>query len=291
MSFETKSTNKVCGGKLTKYSFASQSLGGLTTNINVFLPADASSSDGNEASRVPVLYFLAGLTCTEDNAAQKGGFFHAAAQHNIALVFPDTSPRGAGAPAEDDAYDFGTGAGFYLDATADAYSQHYNMYSYIVRELPALLEQNKIPIDTKRASITGHSMGGHGALTIYLKNHSAYKSCSAFSPICNPTNSPWGKKAFEGYLAHPASEAEQYDATLLLKHSTDTDLHILIHSGTADDFYKQNQLLPEHLADVANDKNITDFTLNLVDGYDHSYFFISTFAPQHVEFHAKFLNA
>lgn len=285
MSFNKKSANKVSGGTLTKYSFTSTSLGSLETSINVFLPS--SAKDG---SKVPVLYFLSGLTCTEDNAAQKGGFFNAAEASQIALVFPDTSPRGANIDGEDESYDFGTGAGFYLNATKNPWSKTYNMYDYITKELPSKIEENKLPVDTKKASIFGHSMGGHGALTLYLKNRGQYKSASAFSPICNPTACPWGKKAFEGYLADGLKEGEQYDATLLLKQASEQP-DILIDSGTADDFYKQGQLLPENLQKVAEEKGFTNVQVRLQDGYDHSYYFISTFAEAHIQFHAKYLKA
>lgn len=283
MTLTKKSCNKVFNGTLTKYALTSTSLGSLETAINVFLPSCAS-----ESTRVPVLYYLSGLTCTEDNAAQKGGFFGAAEEEGIAIVFPDTSPRGAGVQGEDDSYDFGTGAGFYLNATKQPWSKHYNMYDYIVKELPAILSHH-LPIDTSRSSIFGHSMGGHGALTLYLKNRSQYRSASAFSPICNPTQCAWGEKAFNGYLENGLQDGAQYDATLLLK-STDIQPDILIDSGTADDFYKQRQLLPENFETVANEKRFHNVTVRLHDGYDHSYYFISTFASEHVRYHAKFLK-
>ncbi|EPQ26770.1 uncharacterized protein PFL1_05749 [Pseudozyma flocculosa PF-1] len=287
-----KSTNKVASGHLYKYSFTSSSLGGLETNINVFVPSSSSSS--SSSSKVPVLYYLSGLTCTEDNAAQKGGFFNAAADAGVAIVFPDTSPRGAKIDGEDDSYDFGSGAGFYLNATKQPWSKHYNMYDYITKELPAKVDQLGLGIDTSRASIFGHSMGGHGALTLYLRNPGQYRSCSAFSPICNPTACPWGEKAFKGYLQNPADEASQYDATLLVSSLSPAErpLDILIDSGTADDFYKQNQLLPEHFQNAVRERGYDDqrVQVRLQDGYDHSYYFISTFAPEHIKWHAKFLH-
>lgn len=291
MSFEQKSQNKTCGGTLTKYAFKSESLGGLSTQINVFLPTAANER------KVGVVYFLAGLTCTEDNAAQKAGFFHAAEKENLAMVFPDTSPRGAGCPGEDDSYDFGTGAGFYLDATKDPWKKHYNMYTYIVDELPRLLTQNNLPIDVGNASIMGHSMGGHGALVIYLRNLHKYKAVSAFSPICNPSACPWGEKAFTGYLQNGLSEgAQHYDATNLLSHlNTDanTKLNIKLDTGTADDFYKQKQLLPENLVKAITAQGFDKHPQNTIEhnfheGYDHSYNFISTFAPYHIKWHAQF---
>ncbi|TKY88755.1 hypothetical protein EX895_002386 [Sporisorium graminicola] len=286
MSFTKKSTNKVAGGTLTKYTFTSSSLGSLETAINVFLPSTAAFSSN---TKVPVLYYLSGLTCTEDNAAQKGGFFNAAEAAQIALVFPDTSPRGAGVDGEDESYDFGTGAGFYVNATKQPWNKAYRMYEYVVEELPKRLEENGVAVDTSRASIFGHSMGGHGALTLYLKNRKQYRSASAFSPICNPTACAWGKKAFEGYLQGGLDEGKQYDATLLLQNAQDQP-HILIDSGTADDFYKQGQLLPENFDKVAKDKGFTSVQVRLQDGYDHSYYFISTFAEDHIKFHAQFLK-
>ncbi|KAJ1019539.1 hypothetical protein NDA18_006019 [Ustilago nuda] len=286
MSFNKKSSNKVCGGSLTKYSFISSSLGSLETKINVFLPSSAAK----DGKKVPVLYYLSGLSCTEDNAAQKGGFFNAAEKAQIALVFPDTSPRGANVDGEDESYDFGSGAGFYLNATKEPWSKAYNMYDYVVKELPKKLEENNLPIETSRASIFGHSMGGHGALCLYLKNRSQYRSASAFSAICNPTACAWGKKAFQGYLTNGLCEGEQYDATLLLKQTWEQP-NILIDSGTADDFYKQGQLLPENLQKAAQEKGFgKGVEMRLQDGYDHSYYFISTFAEDHIQFHAKFLN-
>ncbi|SNX84029.1 probable esterase D [Melanopsichium pennsylvanicum] len=287
MSFNQKSQNKVSGGSLIKYSFNSSSLANLETSINVFLPSSAVQ----DGKKVPVLYFLAGLTCTEDNAAQKGGFFNAAEAAQIALVFPDTSPRGAGVEGEDESYDFGSGAGFYLNATKEPWKKAYNMYDYVTKELPAKIQENKLPIDISRASIFGHSMGGHGALTLYLKNRSQYRSSSAFSPICNPTQCPWGKKAFQGYLQAGIEEGKQYDATELLKQASEQP-NILIDSGTADDFYKQDQLLPENFQNVVHNKGFTKgVQIRLQDGYDHSYYFISSFAEDHIKFHAKFLNA
>ncbi|SPO30846.1 probable esterase D [Ustilago trichophora] len=291
MPFTKKSSNKVSGGTLTKYSFTSSALSSLETNINVFLPSSVAFSD-DSSKKVPVLYYLSGLTCTEDNAAQKGGFFNAAEKHQIALVFPDTSPRGAGVEGEDESYDFGTGAGFYVNATKEPWNKAYKMYDYVVKELPAKIVEEGLPIDTSKASIFGHSMGGHGALTLYLKNRAQYRSSSAFSPICNPTACPWGKKAFEGYLQSGLEEGKQYDATLLLKESTEQP-NILIDSGTADNFYKQNQLLPENFQNVAQEKGWSNngVQVRLQDGYDHSYYFISTFADDHIAFHAQFLNA
>eukprot|EP01034_Spumella_vulgaris_P031487 gene31487-38889_t len=210
---------------------------------------------------------------------------------DVAFVAPDTSPRGANIPTEDDSWDFGTGAGFYLDATAEPWSTNYNMYTYITKELPELLAEQFTALDMNRVSITGHSMGGHGALTIAIKNQSAYKSVSAFSPICNPSQCPWGVKAFTGYLGEDRTQWSAYDATELLLAAEITRFDdILIDVGTADSFLKGGQLLPEAFQQAAG-KVGQKVTLRLQEGYDHSYFFISTFVEDHVDFHAQRLNA
>ncbi|KAM0791080.1 hypothetical protein ACM66B_004371 [Microbotryomycetes sp. NB124-2] len=285
MPLEQVSSNPTFGGKIVKYKHASsQTLGGLSVQFNVFLPKEASNG-----SKVPVLYYLAGLTCNEDTAAWKGGFIRDAAEQGIALVFPDTSPRGAGIDGEDDDWDFGTGAGFYVNATADKYKKHYNMVSPPFRTGS---RARLSPFDTSNASIFGHSMGGHGALTIYLKNLDKYKSASGFAPIANPTQAPWGDKAFKGYLSGGAEEGKEYDATELIRGAKGKQVNILVDVGTGDQFYQQKQLLPENFIAARNEAGFTDnqVQVNLHDDYDHSYYFISTFAPAHVKFHAKFLK-
>jgi len=285
---EKVSSNKAFEGELTKYKFKSAALGGLDANFNLFLPPTALQA------KVPILIYLAGLTCTEDNGAQKGAFLSAASSQGIALLFPDTSPRGAGIPGEDDDWDFGTGAGFYLNATNPKYAKHYNMLTHITLELPQVLETAGLPIDFTRQSIFGHSMGGHGALTLYLSSKTKqYRSASAFAPISNPTKCPWGEKAFKGYLQGGVEEATAlYDATELIKKSKGS-LHILIDYGTADNFYKQGQLLPENFLQAARDAQYDEFQVRVrsQEGYDHSYYFISTFAADHIAFHANFLKA
>ncbi|KAJ7630759.1 carbohydrate esterase family 1 protein [Roridomyces roridus] len=287
MVLDLVSSNRCFGGELRKYKHQSAALGGLVANFNLFLPAQASSK------KVPLLVYLAGLTCTEDNGAQKGGFFGAAAEHGIAVVFPDTSPRGAGIEGEDADWDFGTGAGFYLNATHPKFSKHYNMLTHITMEIPQVILTAELPIDLTRQSIAGHSMGGHGALTLYLAGSqpNQYKSASAFAPICNPIKCPWGQKAFDGYLQGGVAEAASlYDATELIKKRTDP-VNILIDYGTGDNFYKQGQLLPENFLQAARDAGHgeSEVLVRSQEGYDHSYFFISTFAADHVNFHAKFL--
>ncbi|PPQ62993.1 hypothetical protein CVT24_006099 [Panaeolus cyanescens] len=278
-ALEKISSNKVFEGELAKYKFKSAALGGLDAQFNLFLPKNPTGA------KVPVLVYLSGLTCTEDNGAQKGGFFGIAATQNIAILLPDTSPRGAGVPGEDDDWDFGTGAGFYVDATKPEYSKHYNMKTHITVELPQVIEAAGLPIDFKRQSIFGHSMGGHGALTLYLSSKTKqYRSASAFAPIANPTKCPWGEKAFKGYLAGGIAEAvDNYDATELISKRTEP-VHILIDYGTADNFYKQGQLLPENFLKAARDVGYDEFQVRVrsQEGYDHSYYFISSFAQDHI---------
>ena len=288
-ALETVSSNKVFEGQLVKYKFKSEALGGTDAHFNLFIPPNASNH------KVPVLIYLAGLTCTEDNGAQKGGFFGPAASQNIAILFPDTSPRGANIPGEDDGWDFGTGAGFYLNATKPEWAKHYNMATHITEELPRVIEAAGVPIDFNRQSIFGHSMGGHGALTIYLSSlkEKKYRSASAFAPITNPSKCPWGEKAFNGYLQGGIAEAiPRYDATELISQSTDP-VHILVDYGTGDNFYKQGQLLPENFLKAARDAGYDEFQVRVrsQEDYDHSYYFISTFAADHIHFHANFLKA
>jgi len=284
MSFETQSTIHSFGGKLLKLQHESKLLG-CQMKLNLYLPPAASSSKA-----VPVLFYLAGLTCTGDNGAEKGFFQHKASQKGIAVVYPDTSPRGLNIAGEDESYDFGSGAGFYVDATKEPYSKGYKMYSYITDELPQALFAHFKELDGSRVSITGHSMGGHGALTLFLKNPGKYKSVSAFAPIANPSQCPWGEKAFSGYFGENEKAAwKEHDATeLIAKFPESTD--ILIDVGTGDNFYNQKQLLPENFEKAAKAAG-KSVTLRFQDGYDHSYFFISTFADDHVEHAAKYLLA
>ncbi|KAF8481042.1 carbohydrate esterase family 1 protein [Russula ochroleuca] len=287
-TLEKVSSTKSYEGDLIKYKFKSAALGGLDACFNLFLPANAASA------KVPVLIYLAGLTCTEDNGAQKGNFLGPAAKEGIAILFADTSPRGAGIEGEDDDWDFGTGAGFYLDATNPKYALHYNMRTHIQFEIPQVLEIAGLPIDLTRMSIFGHSMGGHGALCTYLASKAnQYRSVSAFAPISNPINAPWGQKAFVGYLQGGIHEAkEQYDATELISKHSDP-VHILIDYGTGDYHYKAGQLLPENFLNAARKAGYNDVQVRVREqvGYDHSYYFISTFAEDHVQFHAEFLKA
>nr|XP_023908575.1 S-formylglutathione hydrolase-like [Quercus suber] len=281
-TFETSATIASFGGKLLKLAHQAKTTT-CQMKLNLYLPPSASAS-----KPAPVLFYLAGLTCTGDNGAEKGFFQHKAAEKGIAIVYPDTSPRGLGISGEDDSYDFGSGAGFYVDATKGDYAKGYKMYSYITQELPEALFAQFKELDGNRVSIFGHSMGGHGALTMFLKNPGKYKSVSAFAPISNPTNCDWGKKAFTGYFGEDAkAKWAEHDATeLLSKFPSDTD--ILIDVGTGDNFYKQGQLLPEKLEEAAKSSG-KKVTVRYQKDYDHSYFFISTFGDDHVEHAAKYL--
>ncbi|KAI0322678.1 carbohydrate esterase family 1 protein [Amylostereum chailletii] len=285
---ELISSSKAYGGELRKYKFKSAALGGLDTQFNLFLPGNTTNE------KVPLLVYLAGLTCSEDNGAQKGNFLGPAAKEQIAVLFPDTSPRSADIPGNDSGWDFGIGAGFYLNATNPRYSQWYNMKTHVELELPTILATTDLPIDLNRQSIFGHSMGGHGALTLYLSSTTnQYRSASAFAPISNPVNAPWGKKAFEGYLQGGLDEAkETYDATELIKKHKGT-AHVLVDYGTGDKFYQDGQLLPENFLKAARDAGFDDLQVRVREhaDYDHSYYFISSFAEDHIHFHANFLRA
>mmetsp|Transcript_10613 Transcript_10613/g.32464 ORF Transcript_10613/g.32464 Transcript_10613/m.32464 type:complete len:282 (+) Transcript_10613:515-1360(+) len=280
---EIKSQCKVADGTLYKCMHPSDATKTDMT-FSVFIPGGLSDGD-----RVPGLYYLSGLTCTDDNFCQKGGAFLPAAKHQLALIVPDTSPRDSGIEGEDESYDFGTGAGFYLDATVEPWSKHYRMYQYVVKELPALVSE-KFPIDAGVTSIMGHSMGGHGALTIAMKSPEKYRSVSAFSAICNPVACPWGDKALKGYLGEDKSKWKEYDATELMNEHGPFPFKILLDQGTGDQFYQDKQLLPENLRDACSKKG-QQLDLNMRDGYDHSYYFISTYVPEHIAFHAAALRS
>ena len=237
--------------------------------------------------RVPVLYYLAGLTCTEETFMVKAGAQRLAAELGLMLVAPDTSPRQPRLPGDDANWDFGLGAGFYVDATEAPWSAHYRMYSYVTRELPELIRQN-FRADTTRQSIMGHSMGGHGALVCALREPARYRSVSAFAPICAPSTVPWGQRAFDGYLGADRSAWRQYDASALVASTARRD-EILIDQGTADRFLAE-QLRPELFA-AACEHSGQKLRLRMQPGYDHSYYFIQTFMPEHLEFHARALGA
>jgi len=265
-------------GRQLQYSHTSAVLN-CEMRFGIFLPPQA------EKKKVPVLYWLSGLTCTDENFTQKAGAQRIAAELGIALVMPDTSPRGEDVPDDENgAYDFGLGAGFYLNATQAPWSKHYRMYDYVVSELPELIEA-EFSVNGMR-SISGHSMGGHGAITIGLKNPDKYRSISAFSPISNPVNCPWGQKALALYLGDDQEAWVAYDSSELLRRATE-QLPLLVDQGLADNFLTE-QLRPETLDDAATESGYR-MTLRRQPGYDHSYFFISTFIEDHLRFHAQHL--
>lgn len=277
-SIESISVNKNFGGWHKQYSHQSKVLN-CTMRFAIYLPPQASSG-----AKVPVLYWLSGLTCTDENVMQKSGIQGIAAELGIAIVAPDTSPRGEGV-ADDENYDLGQGAGFYVNATQAPWNRHYHMYDYVVNELPAIIEAT-FPVSDKRA-ISGHSMGGHGALTIAMLNPDRYSSMSAFSPICNPVNAPWGKKAFTAYLGKDKATWHKHDASILMQQATKV-VPGKVDQGGADDFLAE-QLKPESLTAAAKVKNYP-LELTIHEGYDHSYYFISSFIEEHLRFHAKHLN-
>lgn len=276
------SANKMFGGWHKRYQHRS-CVNNCDMTFAIFLPPQIERDE-----KVPVLYWLSGLTCTDENVMQKSGIQKIAAQLGMVIVAPDTSPRGdAVSDDENAAYDMGLGAGFYLNATQEPWNKHYKMYDYIVHELPEIIEKNFSVSDKK--SISGHSMGGHGALNIGLKHPENYQSISAFSPICNPVNSPWGEKAFSLYLGDDKQQWLNYDSCYLMQHSKkNCQRPILIDQGTNDDFLTL-QLKPDTFEKAAKEANYP-ITLRLQTGYDHSYFFIASFIEEHLKFHAQALN-
>ncbi|XP_035206910.1 S-formylglutathione hydrolase-like [Stegodyphus dumicola] len=273
------SSSKCFGGFQKVFRHTSQELN-CEMNFSIYIPPQAANK------RCPVLYWLSGLTCTEQNFIIKSGFQRHAAKHGIIVVGPDTSPRGCGIEGEEDSWDFGTGAGFYVDATEEKWKVHYRMYSYVTKELPDLIDK-EFPTNGK-ISIFGHSMGGHGALICALKNPTKYTSVSAFAPVSNPTECPWGQKIFTGYLGANQDTWSKYDATVLAKDYNGPEITILIDQGT-EDCYLKEQLLPEHFVNACKGTKITA-KLRMQEGYDHSFYFISTFLEDHFDYHAKYLQ-
>ena len=273
---KTLSENACFGGIQGVYSHASTATGTDMT-FGLFLPAEAQ--DGP----VPVLWYLSGLTCTHENAMVKAGAQGWAAEQGIALVFPDTSPRGDGV-ADDAAYDLGQGAGFYVNATQAPWAPHFRMWDYVAEDLPGLLF-NEFALDPERQAITGHSMGGHGALTLAMGLPGRFRSVSAFAPICNPTGADWGRKQLTAYLGTDESTWARHDASLMMR-EVGLDIPLLCDTGTKDQFL--DNLRPETLAHAVMTRR-AQATLRLQPGYDHSYFFVSTFMEDHVTFHAEAL--
>ncbi|MGX9355636.1 S-formylglutathione hydrolase [Roseobacteraceae bacterium S113] len=275
---EINSDNRCFDGRQLVVTHAAQATA-CDMTFGLFLPPEA------EDGPVPVLWYLSGLTCTHENAMVKAGAQAYAAEHGIALVFPDTSPRGDDV-ADDDAYDLGQGAGFYVDAVQAPWAPHFKMASYIVEELPALICA-EFAIDAERQSITGHSMGGHGALTLAMANEGRYRSVSAFAPISHPAGSDWGRKQLSAYLGADESAWANHDATQMLQAGAPLP-PCLIDTGADDQF--GDLLMTEHLAQALAARR-AEFALRMQPGYDHSYFFVSTFMGDHVSFHADHLWA
>jgi len=276
---ETLSTSTAFGGTQGVYRHASTATGTDMT-FAVYVPPHAPDA------RLPVLWFLSGLTCTHANVMDKGEYRRACAEHGVILIAPDTSPRGEGVP-DDDAYDFGQGAGFYVDATEQPWAANFNMKRYVEDELPALIAAEFPMADMTRQGITGHSMGGHGALTIALRNPDRFRSVSAFAPIVAPLHCPWGEKALTGYLGPDRADWRAYDACALIADGARV-ADILVDQGEADGFL-DDQLKPALLAEACAAAGI-ELTLRMQPGYDHSYNFISTFMPDHVAWHAERLR-
>ncbi len=270
------SSTKTFGGTQAVYEHRSDACD-CDMRVAVFTPPQAIDES------CPAVIWLSGLTCTEQNFITKAGAQKLAAELGLIIIAPDTSPRGDHVPDTEDRYDFGKGAGFYLDATVMPWMENFSMETYIRDELPHWIKQN-LPVDMKRLGIFGHSMGGHGALTLHLKNPTLFKTCSAFSPIVAPSQVPWGQKAFEGYLGDSPRTWARYDATELVMKQP-SEAHILIDQGTGDEFLKEH-LRPD-LFDVACQKMGQKLTLRMQDGYDHSYYFITSFIDDHLRHHAE----
>jgi len=277
---ETVSTNRAFGGIQGVYRHASRETGTEMT-FSVFVPPHAPGA------KLPVVWYLSGLTCTHANVTEKGEFRRACAELGLIFVAPDTSPRGEGvADDPDGAWDFGLGAGFYVDATQAPYAAHYRMWSYVTQELPALIA-DQFPADMDRQSIMGHSMGGHGALTVGLTYPDRYRAVSAFAPIVAPGQVPWGEKALGGYLGEDRAAWRKHDAVALIEDGARIDA-LLVDQGAGDSFL-EGQLRPELLRTACDAAGI-DLTLHLRDGYDHSYYFISSFMDDHLRWHAARLG-
>ena len=282
MSLKLLSDIRVHGGQLQRYEHASASVNSNMV-FAIFLPASTQSTTA------PVMYWLSGLTCSDENFSQKAGAFALAQELGLAIVMPDTSPRGLGLPGEDDAYDFGSGAGFYVNATQAPWSDNYHMYDYVNQELPALIESN-FPVNDKRA-ISGHSMGGHGALISALKQPGRFASVSAMAPISSPSLCPWGDKAFTGYIGADKAAWANWDANELVQANQAQGIapqELFICQGDADPFYAE-QLRPEVFSATCE---AIGHTLKYYkrEGYDHSYYYISSFIGEHMRYHAQHLG-
>ena len=280
MALEQVGSAQSFGGRQLRFSHQARSLQ-CEMHFSLFLPPQT------ERGPVPLLTWLSGLTCTDENFVQKACAQRAAAEHGLAILAPDTSPRGPQVPDDpEESWDFGLGAGFYVNATREPWRRHYQMYDYVLEELPALLAEN-FPVQLDRHSIFGHSMGGHGALSIALANPERYRSVSAFAPICSPLNCPWGEKAFSAYLGDDRGPWERYDSCALIR-AADKQLPMLVDQGDADNFLKEQLKTP--LLEQACRDSAYPATIRMQPGYDHSYFFIASFMDEHIAFHAQQLG-
>jgi len=280
MDLEQIASHRCFGGEQLRFRHRSETLD-CEMVFSLFLPPQA------EYGRVPLLHWLSGLTCSDENFVTKAGAQRYAAKHGIAILAPDSSPRGEHVPGDPEgAWDFGHGAGFYVDATREPWRRHYRMHDYVSRELPELVT-GRFALRADRQAISGHSMGGHGALTVALKNPGRYRSVSAFAPICSPTRCPWGEKAFTAFFGEDRAAWEAHDASLLIAHARER-LPLLVDQGEADGFLAA-QLKPELLQDAAGSASYP-LRLRMQPGYDHSYFFVASFIGEHIAFHAEHLR-
>lgn len=277
-------SNKCHGGYQKIYSHHSKELS-CEMKFAIYLPPQCDDS----TTKLPVLYWFSGLTCNELNFIQKAGAQRYAAEHGIIIVCPDTSPRGVNLPGEDDAYDFGSGAGFYVDAITDPWNKHYKMFTYVTKELIEVVNHN-FPTVEGSQSVFGHSMGGFGALISTLRCPGLYKSVSAFAPITNPIKCAWGEKAFTGYLGEDKELWNEWDATELVRNYNGSPMEVLIDQGADDEFLHKGQLLPGNFIEAARQSERVKCIYNEREGYDHSYFFIATFVEEHIAYHAKYLK-
>ncbi|QEL10623.1 S-formylglutathione hydrolase [Kushneria phosphatilytica] len=278
-AIERVSANKSFGGWVSRFTHYSEVLD-CDMTFGIYLPPQA------EEERVPLLWWLSGLTCTDENFMQKAGAQKLAAELGIAIICPDTSPRGTDLPGEHERFDFGSGAGFYVNATREPWSRHYRMYDYVTRELPELIREH-FPLNGREA-ISGHSMGGHGALVCALRQPGRYVSVSAFSPVCHPVNCPWGEQAFSHYLGDDRALWAEYDACALIRAGTSRQ-PLLVEQGEDDNFLDE-QLQPGELERTCQECD-HELTLNYRPGYDHSYFFVASFIDDHLRYHARYLQA
>ncbi|CAH1183595.1 unnamed protein product [Phaedon cochleariae] len=284
MSLTEVSSNKIFGGYQKVFSHESKEVG-CTMKFGVYLPPQVE-----ENKRLPIIYWLSGLTCSELNFLQKSGAQRYASEHGVIIVNPDTSPRGLNIPGDSESWDFGVAAGFYINATQEPWKKNYRMYNYVTVELPSIINAN-FPVETGLQSIMGHSMGGHGALICALKNPGLYKSVSAFAPISNPIKSAWGHKAFSGYLGpQETSSWGEWDATELVKKYNGPALGILLDQGLDDEFFIKGQLLPENLVEACKAAGVP-VVLKKREGYDHSYFYIASFIGEHIKYHVDHLTS